>query len=60
MKDIEGIENVVQILKPHWPEIEADFERHNARFLELAATDHDAIGRVLRAHLIVENFSIVF
>ncbi len=56
MKDIEGIENVLQILKPHWPEIEADFERHNERFLELAATDHDAIGRVLRAHLIVENF----
>lgn len=56
MKDIDGIEKVLQVLQPHWNEIEADFERHNQRFLALAAVDHDAIGRVLRAHLIIESF----
>lgn len=56
MRDIEGIEAALDVLKPHWAEIEADFARHNERFLALAAADHDAIGRVLRAHLVIENF----
>lgn len=56
MKDIEGIETVLQVLKPHWDEIQSDFDRHNQRFLQLAAADHDIIGRVLRAHLVIESF----
>lgn len=30
--------------------------RHNANFLELYEADHDAIGRVLKAHLVIESF----
>lgn len=60
MKDIEGIEKVLQVLEPHWKEIEADFAKQNARFLELAAADHDQIGRVLRAHLVIESFMTGF
>lgn len=56
MRDIEGIEQVLKVLKPHWKEIQADFDRHNARYLKLSEADHDAIGRVLRAHLIIESF----
>ncbi|MBY3143966.1 hypothetical protein HFO65_36765 [Rhizobium laguerreae] len=56
MREIEGIEEAMGVLKPHWGEIEEDFHRHNARFLALAATDHDVIGRVLRSHLVVEIF----
>ena len=56
MKDIDGIQDVLRVLEPHWDKIEADFNRQNERFLELAAVDHDMIGRVLRAHLIIENF----
>jgi hypothetical protein len=56
MKDIEGIERAVAALRPHWAEIETDFNRQNERFLALAAADHDAIGRVLRAHLAIESF----
>jgi hypothetical protein len=56
VRDIEGIENALEVLKPYWAEIEVDFARHNERFLALAAADHDASGRVLRVHLIVENF----
>ncbi len=56
MRDIEGIEEAMEVLRPHWNEIEADFNRENERFLALAATDHEAVGRVLRAHLIIENF----
>lgn len=56
MKDIDGIERALEILKPHWSEIEKDFERHNARYLALSAANHDVIGRVLKAHLVVESF----
>jgi len=56
MKDIEGIEQALAVLKPHWAEIEADFEQQNRRFLELLSVDHEPIGRVLRAHLVIENF----
>lgn len=56
MKDIEGIDRAIAVLKPHWNEIDAEFERHNNRFKDLFAADHDTIGRVLRAHLVVESF----
>ena len=56
MREIEGIEEAMNVLKPHWAEIEQDFRRNNERFLALIATDHDVIGRVLRAHLVIENF----
>lgn len=60
MKDIEGIEGAIAALQPHWPEIEADFNRHNERFLQLLSIDHEPIGRVLRAHLVIENFLDAF
>ncbi|MDV3459231.1 hypothetical protein RZN05_19700 [Sphingomonas sp. HF-S4] len=56
MRDIHGIDRILAILEPHWEEVEEEFERANRKFLELAETDHDPIGRVLRTHLIVENF----
>jgi hypothetical protein len=56
LKDIEGIHQALNVLKPHWDEIEADFARHNEHFLALSAADHDIIGRVLRTHLVIENF----
>lgn len=56
MKDIDGIQDVLRVLKPHWNSIEADFNRQNERFLALAAADHDTIGRVLRTHLVIESF----
>ncbi|WP_126423507.1 hypothetical protein [Asticcacaulis excentricus] len=55
MRDIEGIEQVLEALKPHWAEIEQDFDTANARFLELAAGDHEPVGKVLKAHLLVEH-----
>ncbi len=55
MKDIDGIEQAVAVLRPHWQEIEADFGKQNQRYLDLVAADHDAIGRVLRAHLVIES-----
>ena len=56
MRDIEGIEEAMEVLRPHWSEIEADFDRQNERYLAMAATDHEVVGRVLRSHLIIENF----
>ena len=60
MKDIVGIEHAIAILKPHWNDIEADFNRHNEKYLKLVTADHDPIGRVLRAHLVIENFLDTF
>lgn len=56
MKDIDGIEGAMKVLLPHWREIEADFNRQNKLYLDMAGTDHQVIGRVLRVHLIIENF----
>lgn len=56
MRDIEGIEEAVEVLRPHWSEIEANFNQQNERFLAMAETDYEVLGRVLRAHLITENF----
>ena len=56
MRDIEGIEEAMGVLQPHWGEIEANFQRQNERYLAMASTDHEGVGRVLRAHLIIESF----
>ncbi|WP_152455749.1 hypothetical protein [Roseivivax sp. THAF40] len=56
MRDIEGIEEAIEILRPHWSDIEENFQRQNERYLAMASTDHEVAGRVLRAHLIIENF----
>lgn len=56
MKDIDGIHDVLRVLEPHWAKIEENFNHQNSRFLELAAADHDMIGRVLKAHLVIETF----
>lgn len=56
MKEIDGIQDVLRVLEPHWDRIAADFNRQNERFLALAEVDHHPIGRVLRAHLIIEAF----
>ncbi|SRR6266496_1334810 len=60
MRDIEGIEQVLEVLAPHWEAIHADFDVHNQRFLQLANANHDVIGRVLKAHLVVESFLNTF
>jgi hypothetical protein len=38
------------------PRIEALFNSENERFKSLIAKEHDRIGRVLKAHLIIENY----
>jgi len=60
VKDIDGIHKVLEILEPHWHEIEEDFERNNQRFLRLTDADHNFIGRILKAHLVIENFLNTF
>lgn len=56
MRDIEGVDKAIQKIRPYMPEIEENFERENDRFKSLLAQDHDLIGRVLKCHLIVENY----
>jgi hypothetical protein len=56
MREIEGIESVVKSLKPHWSEIERHFAQENARFIELTAFSSGDLGRVLKCHLVIENY----
>lgn len=56
MRDIEGIEKVVDRLKPHMAEIEARFNAENARFIKLMGQSHDVVGRLLKCHLVVESY----
>ena len=56
MREIEGIKHVVDYLRPHWPEIDAYFMSENAKFLKLMDKSSETIGRILKCHLIVENY----
>ena len=56
MRDIEGIEKVVESFKPHWSAIEAHFNKENERFKALMNRDHDVLGQILKCHLIVEHY----
>jgi len=56
MRDIDGIEHILRELAPHQEEIEEEFDRKNEEFIRLSEVDHDVIGRVLKAHLVVETF----
>lgn len=56
MRDIDGIEKVVDRLKPHMAEMEAHFDQENARFIALMGRPHDLLGRLLKCHLVVEHY----
>lgn len=52
----EGVEDALAVLAPHLAEIEEDFREHNERYLAISSVNTDVIGRVLRVHLVIENF----
>ena len=56
MREIEGIEEVLGELQPHWEAIEAHFNQENEKFKALLTQEHDVLGRILKCHLIVEHY----
>ncbi|WP_415776383.1 hypothetical protein ACMYQ1_10495 [Shewanella oncorhynchi] len=56
MREIEGLEHAVEVLRPHWDNFNRHFEAENEKFIALLRRDHDGIGRVLKAHLILEHY----
>jgi hypothetical protein len=60
MRDIEGIEDAIALLRPHQEDIDAQFDRINNQLLGMLNINHEPIGRVLRAHLVIENFMTEF
>jgi hypothetical protein len=56
MRDIDFISEVVAEIGPRWPRIDRRFHQENEAFKKLLAQDHDFIGRVLKCHLIIENY----
>ena len=51
MREIEGLEYAVDVLRPMWEEIDQHFNDENKKFISIMKQDHDAIGRVLKAHI---------
>ncbi|TRY28667.1 hypothetical protein [Aliiglaciecola sp. M165] len=60
MKEIEGLEHALEVLRPRWDEFNAHFESENQKFIELLNQDHDVLGRVLKAHLILEHYLTIY
>ena len=56
MRNITGIDKAVDILSPHWQEIDEYFNAENKKFTELLQTDHRNIGRIIKCHLILELY----
>lgn len=56
MRDIEGVDEAMRELDPHWDKISADFEARNQAFMALMGRDHVTLGRVLKCHLVVEHY----
>ena len=56
MRDIHGIDEAVEILRPHLQEIREFFDNENNKFKELLRTDHTRFGRVVKCHLITEVY----
>jgi hypothetical protein len=60
MKDIDGVNQVLEVIKPHMDSIEKHFSEMNGIFINLMEQPHDNIGRVLKCHLVVEHFLTKF
>ena len=56
MREIEGIDEVLIELQPHWEAIDAHFNQENEQFKALLTQGHDVLGRILKCHLIVEHY----
>lgn len=54
----EPIRRVVERLKPHWAAIEKHFAEEDAEYRRLVqgGDNHDAVGRVLKSHLLMEHY----
>ncbi|KGM07584.1 hypothetical protein LP43_1200 [Methylophaga thiooxydans] len=60
MREIEGLEYAVDVLRPMWEEIDQHFNDENKKFISIMKQDHDAIGRVLKAHIVVEHYLTIY
>ena len=56
MVGIRNLEKAVETLQPYWQEFSEHFDNENEKFLELFRSDHVDIGRIMRCHLISENY----
>lgn len=56
MREIEGLDHALEVLRPKWEEFNQHFDSENEKFIALLQQDHDVLGRVLKAHLILEHY----
>ena len=60
MREIEGLDHALDVLRPKWDEFNRHFDSENEKFIALLQQDHDVLGRVLKAHLILEHYLTAF
>ena len=56
MRKIEGIDEAVAKLKPHFATITEHFEHENRIFIGLISSPSDTLGRILKCHIVVEHY----
>ena len=56
MRRVKGIDEAIQVLRPHWQQIDEFFDNENRKFRELIRADHTILGRIIKCHLIVETY----
>jgi hypothetical protein len=56
MRIIDKVDEVVKEFSKHFDKIENEFNRHNEIFKSLINSEHDTLGKVLKYHLVVENY----
>lgn len=60
MREIDGLDHALEVLRPKWDDFNRHFNSENEKFIALLHQDHDVMGRVLKAHLILEHYLTAF
>ncbi len=60
MREIEGLDHALEVLRLRWEEFNLHFDSENEKFIALLQQDYDVMGRVLKAHLILEHYLTVY
>ena len=56
MECITGLDEALEVLRPHWQEFEEHFESENHKFKQLLRADYTVLGRIMKCHLISEVY----
>ena len=56
MEHITGLDEALEVLRPHWQEFYEHFENENHKFRQHLKADYTLLGRIMKCHLISEMY----